>query len=239
MKKAIPPRQKRAWRSALAGLGLLTLSPAPAALAARGQLARQEPAATPCALTVRQQPLTEVLASIEQQTGYHFLVVDEAARLSRRITVEAPHSNLKTVLALVAAQASVQFTVQDKRIVVKAVERGAAQNAAPVPVRGRVVDARGEGLPGVSIRVKDSSAGTTTGNDGSYQLSVEPGSVLVFSFIGYAPEQLTVSQNSAYDVVLREDATSLDEVVVTQLGIAREERALGYANTKVTNEQLT
>jgi TonB-linked SusC/RagA family outer membrane protein len=239
MKKAIHSRQKRAWRSALAGLGLLTLSPAPAALAATGQLARQEPAATPCALTVRQQPLAEVLASIEQQTGYHFLVVDQAARLSRRITVEAPHSNLKTVLALVAAQASVQFTVQDKRIVVKAVERAAAQNAAPVPVRGRVVDARGEGLPGVSIRVKDSSAGTTTGNDGSYQLSVEPGSLLVFSFIGYAPEQLTVGGNGPYDVTLREDATSLDEVVVTQLGIPREERSLGYANTKVTNEQLT
>ena len=57
MKNPIPSRQKRAWRSVLSGLGLLTLSPAPAAWAAPGQLAWQEPAATPCALTVRQQPL--------------------------------------------------------------------------------------------------------------------------------------------------------------------------------------
>jgi TonB-linked SusC/RagA family outer membrane protein len=244
MKNPIPPRPKRAWRSALAGLGLLTLSPAPAALAARGQLARQEPAATPCALTVRQQPLAEVLASIEQQTGYRFLVVDQADRLSRRITVEAPHSNLKTVLALVAAQASVQFTVQDKRIVVKAVGQGAAQNtatsaAAPVLVQGRVLDEKGEGLPGVSIRVKDTKTGTITGNDGSYQLNVPTGSTLVFSFVGYMSQQLAVGDKTTYDLVLHEDANSLDEVVVTALGITRDEKALGYANTTVTNEQLT
>ncbi len=241
MKKAILPRQKRAWRSALVGLGLAALSPAPAALAAAGQLARQEPAATPCTLTVRQQPLAEVLASIEQQTGYRFLVVDQASRLSRRITVEAPHSNLKTVLALVAAQAGVQFTVQDKRIVVKAVERTAAAGIAadPVLVRGRVVDAKGEALPGVSVRVKDSNAGTTTGNDGSYQLTIEPGKTLVFSFIGYAAEQLTVGDQTTYDVVLQEDATSLGEVVVTQLGISRTDRELGYSAPTVSNEQLT
>jgi TonB-linked SusC/RagA family outer membrane protein len=190
---------------------------------------------------VRQQPLAEVLARIEQQTGYHFLYVDQAARLSRRITVEAPHSNLKTVLALVAAQADVQFTVQDKRIVVKAVERStaAARAADPVLVRGHVTDAQGEALPGVSIRVKDSAAGTITGNDGSYQLTAPAGSVLVFSFIGYLPQQLTVGFNSAYDLVLREDANSLNEVVVTALGIPRDEKALGYANTTITNEQLT
>ena len=241
MKKIIDPRPGRGWRSALLGLGLLALSPAPAAYATTGQAQRQEPAATPCALVVRQQPLAEVLASIEQQTGYHFLVVDQADRLSRRISVEAPHSNLKTVLALVAAQAGVQFTVQDKRIVVKAVERGtaSASAAAPVLVKGHVVDAQGEALPGVSIRVKDSNAGTTTGNDGSYQLTVPTGSVLTFSFLGYAPEQLTVGDKSTYDVTLREDATSLNEVVVTSLGIARDEKALGYANTKITSEQLT
>ncbi|RZK51848.1 MAG: hypothetical protein EOO59_14440, partial [Hymenobacter sp.] len=203
MKQPISPRQKRAWRSALAGLGLLTLSPAPAALAARGPLARQEPAVVPCALTVRQQPLAEVLASIEQQTGYRFLYVDQANRLARRITVEAPHSNLKAVLALVAAQAGVAFTVQDKRIVVKATERGtaAASAADPVLVQGRVTDATGAGLPGVSIRVKDATTGTTSTNDGSYQLSVPMGSVLTFSFIGYLPQQLTVGEKTTYDLV--------------------------------------
>ena len=240
MKNPIPSRQKRAWRSVLAGLGLLTLSPAPAAWAAPGQLAWQEPAATPCALTVRQQPLAEVLASIEQQTGYRFLYVDQAARMSRRITVEAPHSNLKTVLALVATQAGVQFTVQEKRIVVKAVAQGPAASATdPVLVQGRVLDARGEALPGVSIRVKDATAGTITGNDGSYQLSVPTGSILTFSFVGYLPQQLTVGEKATYDLVLHEDANSIDEVVVTALGIPRDEKALGYANTTVSNEQLT
>lgn len=235
MRKPRYPHLGRGWRSALVGLGLAALSPAPAALANALHLS-QEPAVVPCALTVRQQPLAEVLASIEQQTGYRFLYVDQANRLGRRISVEAPHSNLQAVLQLVAAQAGVQFTVQEKRILVKAT---ASKTTADVPVRGRVVDAKGAALPGVSIRVKDSTLGTTTTNDGSYQLSVPNGSTLIFSFIGYVAEQLTVGDKTAYDVVLREDATSLDEVVVTSLGIAREERELGFANAKISNEQLT
>ena len=233
MKQPISPRQKRAWRSALAGLGLLTLSPTLGALGARGQLVRQEPAGVPCALAERQQPLAQVLASIEQQTGYRFLYVDQADRLARRISVEAPHSNLQAVLQVVAAQASVQFTVQDKRILMK------ARATADGPVKGRVTDAHGAGLPGVSIRVKDGATGTVTAPDGSYQLSVPAGSVLLFSFIGYVSAQRAVGEESTYDVVLREDATSLDEVVVTALGIARNEKALGYAVAKIDNEQLT
>jgi TonB-linked SusC/RagA family outer membrane protein len=223
------------WRSALLSLGLMALgtAPAPAALAPRQQ---HDAPSTPCALSVRQQPLADVLASLERQTGQRFLFVDAGDRLSRRVSVEAPHSDLATVLRLVAAQADVQFLPQpgEKRIVVRA-----ASQAAPAPVRGRVLDSKGEALPGVSVRVKGSPDGTTTSADGSYQLSVEPGAVLVFSYVGYSPEQLTVGDKPTYDIMLREDAASLDEVVVTALGIPRDEKQLGYANTKVSGEQLT
>ncbi|OUJ72135.1 SusC/RagA family TonB-linked outer membrane protein [Hymenobacter crusticola] len=191
--------------------------------------------AVPCALTVKQQPLAEVFASIEQQTGYHFLYVDQADVLGRKISVEAPHSNLESVLQLIAKQAHVQFTPQQKRIVVKAV----ATSVAPVPIKGRVADAKGTALPGVTVRVKDSTVGTTTDANGAYQLSAEPGSTLVFSFIGFEVEQVKVGDQSTYNVVLREDATSLDEVVVTALGIKREEKALGYSVTQLQNEALT
>jgi TonB-linked SusC/RagA family outer membrane protein len=227
----------RQWRGAVLGLGLTACGAAPlAATAARLTLEQAGPAATPCALTVRQQPLATVLASIEQQTGYRFLVADQANLLSRKISVDAPQSNLNDVLQLVAAQAGVQFTVQGQRILMK---NGGRATADPRPVKGRVVDAKGEGMPGVSVRIKDTTIGTTTDPNGTFELTAQPGNVLVFSFIGFQGQELTVGDKSTYDVALREDATSLDEVVVTALGIQREERALGYSVTQVSNEQLT
>jgi TonB-linked SusC/RagA family outer membrane protein len=235
MKQTRYPEMGRRWRRAVVGLGLTVFGPAPLAASAAGVALVQGPVATPCALTVRQQPLSTVLASIERQTGYRFLYADQADLLSRKISVDAPQSTLNDVLQLVAAQADVQFTVQDKRILMK-VGRPAAD---PKPVKGRVTDNKGGTMPGVSVRVKGTTMGTTTNPDGSYELAAEPGSVLVFSFVGFEGQQLTVGEKSTYDVALREDPTSLDEVVVTALGIKRDERALGYSVTQVSNEQLT
>ncbi|GAB3589976.1 SusC/RagA family TonB-linked outer membrane protein [Hymenobacter daeguensis] len=236
MKKTRYPETGRRWRRALVGLSLTTLSPVALPAVAAGVALVQGPTATPCAITARQQPLAEVLASIEQQTGYRFLYADQANVLSRKISVEAPHSTLNEVLQLISAQANVQFTVQSKRILMKS---GSAAAADPKPVKGRVVDAKGEGMPGVSVRIKDTTTGTTTDPNGTFELRAQPGNVLIFSFIGFEGQELTVGEKSTYDVTLREDVTSLDEVVVTALGIKREEKALGYSVTQVTNEQLT
>ncbi|GAB3879064.1 SusC/RagA family TonB-linked outer membrane protein [Hymenobacter segetis] len=215
-------------------MSLTALSPAPLPALSAGLALVQSPGATPCAITARQQPLADVLASIEQQTGYRFLYADQANVLSRKISVDAPHSTLTEILQLISAQAGVQFTVQNKRILMKS---GSA--AAPKPVKGRVVDAKGEGMPGVSVRIKDTTTGTTTDPNGSYELTAQPGNVLIFSFIGFEGQELTVGDKTTYDLTLREDITSLDEVVVTALGIRREEKALGYSVTQVSNEQLT
>ncbi|HEX8330480.1 MAG TPA: SusC/RagA family TonB-linked outer membrane protein [Hymenobacter sp.] len=237
MKQTRYPGMGRRWRHAVVGLSLTTLSTAPlAAPAARLTLEQAGPATTPCALTVRQQPLATVLASIEQQTGYRFLYANQADVLAREVSVEAPQSNLSAVLDLLAAQAGVQFTVQGQRILLKP---GARPAADPKPVKGRVTDAKGEGMPGVSVRIKGTTVGTITDPSGAYELTAEPGNVLIFSFIGFAGQEATVGDNSTYDVALREDVTGLDEVVVTALGIKREERALGYSVTQVSNAQLT
>jgi TonB-linked SusC/RagA family outer membrane protein len=236
MTKTRYSRTGRRYRRALLGLSLTALSPVPGYAAATVVAAVQDEPATPCAIMARQQPLAEVFASIEQQTGYRFLYVDQANVLSRKISVEAPHSTLNEVLQLISAQANVQFTMQNKRILVKA---NAAETRKATPVKGRVVDAKGGGLPGVSVRIKDSTTGTITDADGSYELAAQPGNVLIFSFIGFVQQELTVGGDNRYDVTLREDVTSLDEVVVTALGIKREEKALGYSVTQVSNEQLT
>lgn len=107
-------------------------------------------------------------------------------------------------------------------------------------VKGKVTDSKGAALPGVNILVKDSQTGTITDKNGDYSLRVSTGSdILVFSFIGFQSQTIPLAGRSILNVALTEDISTLDEVVVTALGIKREQRSLGYAFSEVRMDSLT
>ena len=94
-----------------------------------------------------------------------------------------------------------------------------AHPRADVPVSGRVTGPDGAGLPGVTVLVLGTSTGTTTNSDGMFSLNAPEGSKLVFSFVGYATQTLTVAAGMpAIALSLREDAKQLTEVVVVGYG---------------------
>ena len=91
-------------------------------------------------------------------------------------------------------------------------------------VYGIVTDAAGP-VAGAAVQVVDSNVGVVTDENGRFELDVEPGTVLVVSCLGY--KDLSVIAMPDMNIVLTEDATALDEVVVTALGIKRDRKALG------------
>jgi len=107
-------------------------------------------------------------------------------------------------------------------------------------VSGRVTtSADGTALPGVSVLVKGTTTGLTTDSDGRYSVAVpDESSILVFSFIGFITQEITVGSRSTIDVVMQDDATQLSEVVVTALGIPRETKTLVYATQTVKPSTL-
>jgi len=94
-------------------------------------------------------------------------------------------------------------------------------------------------LPGVSILIVGTTTGTVTDVDGNYKISVPSGATLRFSYIGYVNQEIAVGNRSVIDIIMEPDATQLQEVVVTSLGIERETKALGYSITEVDGEQFT
>jgi TonB-linked SusC/RagA family outer membrane protein len=95
-------------------------------------------------------------------------------------------------------------------------------------------------IPGVNVLIKGSTLGTTSDNNGRYSLEVSgTNSVLIYSFIGYKTEEVTVGNRSTIDVTMTENAEMLQEAVVTALGIKREERSLGYSVGKIDGKDLT
>lgn len=108
-----------------------------------------------------------------------------------------------------------------------------------VRITGQVIDSKtGETLPGVNIVIKGTGNGTITDLDGNYSLEIAQGEILVFSYVGYAVEEVTVGNQTKIDISLELDDSELDEIIVTALGIKREEKALGYATQKVAGEDL-
>ena len=95
-------------------------------------------------------------------------------------------------------------------------------------------------MPGVNVIVKGTSAGTTSDADGKYSLSVgSDASTLVFSFIGYASQEVELGNRTTVDVTLAEDVQQLNEVVVTALGVERSTRALASSVTQVDGSNFT
>ena len=111
---------------------------------------------------------------------------------------------------------------------------------AALAISGTITDENGQTFPGVNIVVKGTSNGTTTDTNGKYSLTVEDdNAVLVFSFVGYTTQEINAAGRTLIDVVMAPDVRSLDEVVVTALGIERTSKSLGYSTAKVKSDELT
>jgi TonB-linked SusC/RagA family outer membrane protein len=111
--------------------------------------------------------------------------------------------------------------------------------AQDITIRGQVTSSDdGSPLPGVSIQLKGTTRGATTDGDGRYQLAIPAGSRLVFSFIGFATQEVAVGNQTTINIRLESGSQSLDEVVVTAQGIERDKRSLGYSTQEVTAAQI-
>lgn len=107
-------------------------------------------------------------------------------------------------------------------------------------VSGKVTDAdEGSSLPGVNVLVKGTTIGTVTDIDGNYSITVSGDNpVLTFSSIGYVTQDVAVNNRSTVDLALSTDVQQLTEVVVTALGVERDEKSLSYSVEEVAGESF-
>ena len=106
---------------------------------------------------------------------------------------------------------------------------GILHSAAPIPVTGRVTGADGQGLPGVTVLVRGTSTGTSTGADGSFSLTAPEGSTLLFSFVGFVAQSVVVTSTNASNVSVKlvESAQGLNEIVVVGYGTQERQDVTG------------
>jgi TonB-dependent SusC/RagA subfamily outer membrane receptor len=106
-------------------------------------------------------------------------------------------------------------------------------------VTGRVTDNQGNPVPAATIQVAGSSTGTTADAEGHFTISATPGQVLDVSSIGFIKKEVKVPETGSIDIVLLQNTNTLNEMVVTALGINRKKRALGYSTQEVSGKTLS
>jgi TonB-linked SusC/RagA family outer membrane protein len=177
----------------------------------------------------------QVLKEIEAQTGYTFFYNTKQVDVNRKVRLSSARGDVFKVLSELFEDTDVNYSVLDKSIILSNNKQAAPQAAVQAVkqddgkvISGVVKDEKGETLPGVSIKVKGSDAGTFTDIDGNFSLKVKDGQKIVASYIGYTTLETAIGSASTYDIVLKEESVNLDAVVVTALGIKRAEKALSY-----------
>ncbi|MEI3796713.1 MULTISPECIES: SusC/RagA family TonB-linked outer membrane protein [unclassified Chitinophaga] len=181
--------------------------------------------------------LKELITTLQQKEKIAVMYDDNI--LGEPHPLQLPEENvpLEKLLSLIAAQTGLEVKWQNNNIYIRNKNTTAAET---VTVKGVVMGAGNDGaLPGVSISVNGRMVAVTA-EDGLFDLKVPTGSKVVFRAIGLDPYTLPVAGNATnLKVNMQQNVTQLEGVVVTALGIKRDEKALGYAVSKVSNEQLT
>lgn len=203
----------------------------------------QEAYAQTAKMTINKDNATvsEVLNAIKAQTALSVVFEASDVNLERKVNIHATDKDVSSVLDMLFQGTDVKYQINDKHIVLsKKVAANSAATADTGTITGTVKDAAGVPLIGVTVMIKGTSKGTTTGVDGGYSLNAAPGSQLVFSYIGYGEKEVAVANNtSVVNVNLAEDVTTLEKVVVTALGIKRKSKALSYTVSEVNSSDVT
>ena len=112
-------------------------------------------------------------------------------------------------------------------------------SATADPVAGKITDASGNPLQGVTVTVKGSRRSSVTNAGGVFTINASKGDVLVISYVGFKSQEVKVGDDAAISVKLEASNAELSTVVVTALGIKKQARALGYSTTEVDGSKLT
>ncbi len=190
-------------------------------------------------ITIQKENITviEALKEVEKQSklsvGYNdSQLIDKPA-----INLNLKNVDLEKALSIILKGTG--FTYGIKRNYINIIPQPKTGAVVIKQVTGRVVDEKNEPLIGVNIRVEGTDDGTVTDLEGKYVIKASIGSILSFTYIGYISSYVKIADKNVYNIQMSANVEALNEVVVTALGIKREQKALSYNVQQVKSDQLT
>ncbi|RQO66627.1 TonB-dependent receptor [Pedobacter sp. KBW01] len=185
--------------------------------------------------------LEEVLDKISQQSGLDIFYNANRIKRINNISINVKEASLAAVLDKCFIGLPLTYTIEASTIVIR--DRSELKyttfNRQFADVRGRVVDEAGQGLPGATIKVKESSTAVVSGNNGEFVLkNVQDGAILQVSFVSYQTQEIKANLKAEMLIQLIAESGSLNEVVVTGFGQTQKKVSVTAAISTVQTREL-
>ncbi|MFT3946990.1 MAG: carboxypeptidase-like regulatory domain-containing protein [Agriterribacter sp.] len=204
-------------------------------------------------ITLKNETLFEALEKIRKQADIQLFYATNIIDPSDKVNISANKTSLREVLNDLLAPYMLNYIVSNNKIVIRKtpvavainVPGNAGDNLMPamyeenrnIDVSGRVMSSTGEYLAGVTVQVKGGGAATKTDVNGFFRLSVPENSTLVFTYVGYMNEEMSISGRTNFDIVLKPTDSKMEEVVVVGYGTQKKVNLTGAVD-QVTQETL-
>ncbi|HEY8935212.1 MAG TPA: TonB-dependent receptor [Cyclobacteriaceae bacterium] len=195
-------------------------------------------------MDAQHRAILDIFREIEEKTNLHFAYNNLNLSTVDSVTVDTENKDLATILGEIAGTTGLRFKRINDNVLVSLHGSSSILKAPDVTeqiskvITGKVTAIEdGNPMPGVNIVVKGSTTGTTTDSEGAYSIEVpDNNAVLVFSFIGYVTEEIVVGTQTAVNVSLVADITSLSEIVVVGYGTQKKSDLTGAVSLVDTKE---
>lgn len=159
--------------------------------------------------------IRKALQEIEKMSNYSFFYNDSFTALDKEVSISVKNEPLDKILTNLLASTGLTFEFLNGNLIVIAPKNF----LVTIKIQGKVVSSADKTpMPGVNVTIKGTNKGTITDIDGRYAIEAEEDDVLIFSFIGFDPQEVPVNGRSNLDIVLVENTKVLDEVTIISTG---------------------
>jgi len=198
--------------------------------------------------------MVDVFKKIESQTNYKFIYKDKTILNENKISIKSNKESITIILDKLFKDSDIKYQVVGNQIILKPkdpIDQSSVEKEPPAStekngkfeINGVVKDENGQFLPGANIIEKGTTNGTTSDFDGNFKLEIEnPDAILVFSYIGFLTQEISLNGRIVIDVVLKQDISTLEEIIVVGYGSQKEVTLTGAVvaiKSKELNETKT
>lgn len=185
----------------------------------------------------------QVLEKIESQTEYLFVYNKKNVDVRRVVDLDVNSKTVSEVLDNMFEGTDIKYVMEGKNIVLtknsKSAEDRANRLQEMTTLRGKVTDTKGEPIIGANILQKGTVNGVITNTEGFFSLNIPPNDTIVVSYISYEPQIIAIAGRTTLRIQMKEETLTLEQVVVTAMGIQKKMSSLTYSTQQINGNELT
>ncbi len=185
-------------------------------------------------LSVQNATLKTVFSQIEKQTPYRFSYREADIDNRANVNIKITDGSIDTVLEKILPAKNLQYSISSNRVMITPAQKKTGESKIRT---GQIKDQNGDPIIGANISIKGTTTGTITDIDGNFSIEAAPGMTLLVSYIGYTSKEITINNQSVYQIKMTEDTQNLNEIVVVGYGTQKKANLTG-AISQVSGDVL-